>query len=71
MKTYEQALRSLALGKFYSYMNGDMMPSADAGEVRATAFIFDVDINDVYKQVDDLAITIRKEYRATGVMKVV
>lgn len=68
MKTYEQAVRRLALGEFYSYMNGDMLPAANAGEVRATAFIFGVDLDDLYEQVDEQAVEILKAYRATGNM---
>lgn len=51
MKTYEEAVYRAAEGKYHDYMSGSLIPRADAGEIRMIAFLFEVDVDNVWEEV--------------------
>lgn len=52
MKTYEEAIQRAADTKYHDYIGGSFFPRADAGEVNMIAFVFNVDVDTVWNDVD-------------------
>lgn len=51
MKTYDEAVGRAAAGKYHDDMGGSLIPRANAGEVDMIAFLFEVDVDNVYEAV--------------------
>jgi hypothetical protein len=51
MKTYEEAVARAAKGKYQDYMDGSLIPRADAGAVGMIGFVFEINIDTVWQDV--------------------